>query len=150
MTMESRRHPEIKFIFKKMLQFMDSRHCQIICDHNLAEKFSLMERQLNNTILSFVTDDYSDDEFVTFLSFRSRISPEGDAIFNLFYEAVTFLARIRPIINLLKLGQLLRIFKSLDRKNVLERMRRMDLIMAGPERAQSDRMLRGVRQQTTG
>ena len=109
-----------------------------------------MERQLNNTILSFVTDDYSDDEFVTFLSFRSRISPEGDAIFNLFYEAVTFLARIRPIINLLKLGQLLRIFKSLDRKNVLERMRRMDLIMAGPERAQSDRMLRGVRQQTTG
>ena len=133
-----------------MLQFMDSRHCQIICDHNLAEKFSLMERQLNNTILSFVTDDYSDDEFVTFLSFRSRISPEGDAIFNLFYEAVTFLARIRPIINLLKLGQLLRIFKSLDRKNVLERMRRMDLIMAGPERAQSDRMLRGVRQQTTG
>ena len=125
MTMESRRQPEIKFIFKKMLQFMDSRHCQIICDHNLAEKFSLMERQLNNTILSFVTDDYSDDEFVTFLSFRSRISPEGDAIFNLFYEAVTFFdtSATTTIINSLKLGQVLRIFQSRDRTDVLERMR---------------------------
>ena len=41
--------------------------------------------------LSFVTDDYYADELDYFLSVLSRILPEGDSIFKIFHEAVTFL-----------------------------------------------------------
>ena len=84
-----------------------------------------MEGQLNGMFISFVTDDYYAKEFQSFLSFLSHISPEGDAIFNLFYEAVTFFdtSATTTIINSLKLGQVLRIFQSRDRTEVLERMR---------------------------
>ena len=99
-----------KLIFKKMLQFMD-RHCQVIVD--LAEMFSLIEGKLNNMFLSFVTDDYYADELEYFLSVLSPISPEGDAIFKIFHEAVTFLDT--SVISGSILSQVLRIFKSLDR-----------------------------------
>ena len=89
-----------KLIFKKMLQLMD-RHCQVIVD--LAEMFCLMEGQLNNMFQSFVTDDYYDDGLVTFLSFLSAISPEGDAIFNVLYKAVTFF--YTSVISWSRLGQ---------------------------------------------
>ena len=124
-SMENRRQPEIKLIFKKMLQFMD-RHCQVIVD--LAEMFSLIEGKLNNMFLSFVTDDYYADELEHFLSVLSPISPEGDAIFKIFHEAVTFLDM--SVISGSILSQVLRNFKFLDRKNVFERMRRMVLTIA--------------------
>ena len=44
-SMENRRQPEIKLIFKKMLQFMD-RHFKVIADHNLADIFSLIGRTI--------------------------------------------------------------------------------------------------------
>ena len=62
-----------------------------VCRNVARIMFSLMEGQLNNMYLSFDTDDYYDDELVTFLSFLSRILPEGDTIFNVFYKALTFL-----------------------------------------------------------
>ena len=62
-----------------------------VCRNVARIMFSLMEGQLNNMYLSFDTDDYYDDELVTFLSFLSSILPEGDAIFNVFYKALTFL-----------------------------------------------------------
>ena len=77
------------------------RHCQVIAD--LAQMFCLMEGQLNNMFQSFVTDDYYDDGLVTFLSFLSAISPEGDAIFNVLYKAVTFF--YTSVISWSRLGQ---------------------------------------------